>query len=229
MPDDFRPSKNLCLVAAMVLPLSSEKQDWMRLGGDAGDVYKKAMGVDVTNKLLYGASSDDAVEYLKHVCRENRKVGRKLKFEFRRVIGRTDKDRCWCVKSLIKTVLERKGIYVLFGKSKFKNGKHRALLKRIRKAKSVEDGVDIYSKKATGYSRHDHAVSLRSDEIGIRLFDNACTHGSVEFDVASLADKLSDITYCFYFDLFKKGWKKASQPPGSTPPSGSIPLGSMKK
>ena len=63
----------------------------------------------------------------------------------------------------------------------------------------MEDGVDIYSKTATGYSRHDHAVSIRSDETGIRLFDNACVHGSVECDMASLADKICDIMCCLYF------------------------------
>jgi hypothetical protein len=225
MTDYFRPSKYLCLAAAMVLPLSSEKQDWIRLGGDAGDVYKNSIAVDVTSKLHYGASSHDAMNFLKHVCVQNRKVGRKLKFEFRRVIGRVDKDRCWCVKSLIKTVLANKGIYILFGKSKLKNAEHKALLKRIGKAEGVEDKVETYSKKATGFSRHDHAVSIRSDENGVRLFDNACTAGSVEFTVENLADKMADLTYCFFFDLYKKGWKKASQPPGSTPASGSIPLG----
>ena len=85
--------------------------------------------------------------------------------------------------------------------------------------------METYSKKATGYSRHDHAVSIRSDENGARLYDNACTAGSVEFTVENLADKMADLTYCFFLDLYKKGWKKASQPPGSTPPSGSIPLG----
>ena len=118
------------------------------------------------------------------------------------------------MKSLIKTVLANKGIY------KLKNAEHKALLKRIGKAEGVEDKVETYSKKATGYSRHDHAVSIRSDENGVRLFA-----GSVEFTVENLADKMADLTYCFFFDLYKKGWKKASQPPGSTPPSGSIPLG----
>lgn len=64
------------------------------------------------------------------------------------------------------------------------------------------------SRKATGYSRHDHAVSIRSDESGVRLLDNACAAGSVEFTVENLADKMADLTYCFYFDLYKKGWKK---------------------
>ena len=98
------------------------------------------------------------------------------------------------------------------------------MLKRIGKAEGMEDKVETYSKKETGYSRHDHTVSIRSDENGVRLFDNACTAGSVEFTVENLADKMADLTCCF-FDLYKKGWKKASQPRGSTPPSGSIPLG----
>lgn len=204
----------------MVLPLSVEKQGWMRMDGDAGDMYKKSVGVAVDDTLQSGASSHEALKFVKHVCSENRMVGRKLKFEFRRVIGRVDKDRKWCVKSLMETVLERKGIYVLFGKSKLKNDLHVALMKRIRKAGSVEDEIDIYSKKATGCSKHDHAVSIRSDETGIRLFDNACVAGSVAFSVANLADKMCDITYCFYFDLYKKGGKKRSQERGSTPPSG---------
>ena len=104
---------------------------------------------------------------------------------------------------------------------------HVALVKRIRKV--MEDQVDTYSTKATGYSRHDHAVSIRSDETGIRLFDYACVSGSVKCTVAILADRMSDITYCFYFDLYKKGWKRSFKPPGSTSPSGSIPLGPMKK
>ena len=160
MTDDFRPSTNLCLAAAMVMPLSSEKQEWIRMGKDAGVVFKDSIAVDSSDKLHQGASSHDAVKFLKHVCVENGKVGRKLKFEFRRVIGRIEKDRCWCVRSLIKTVLAKKGTYVLFGKSKLKNADHKALLKRIGKAEGVEDKVEIYSGKATGYSRHDHAVSV---------------------------------------------------------------------
>ena len=66
-------------------------------------------------------------------------VGRKLKFEFRRVIGRVDIDRKWCVKS----VLASKGIYILFGKSKTKNDLHVALMKRIRKAEGAENEVDV--------------------------------------------------------------------------------------
>ena len=120
------------------------------MGGDAGDVSKNSIAVDVTSKLHYGASPHDALNFLKHACVWNRKVGRKLKFEFRRVIGRVGKDSCWCVKSLIKTVPAKKGIYILFGKSKLKNAEHKALLKRIGKAEGVDDKVETCSKKAIG-------------------------------------------------------------------------------
>ena len=73
------------------------------------------------------------------------------------------------------------------------------MLKRIGKAEGMEDKVETYSKKETGYSRHDHTVSIRSDENGVRLFDNACTAGSVELTVENLADKMADLTYCFFF------------------------------
>ena len=55
----------------MVLLLSSEKQDSIRLGRDAGDVYKNSIAVDVTSKLHYGASSHDALNFFEAcVCSE---------------------------------------------------------------------------------------------------------------------------------------------------------------
>ena len=93
MKDDFQPSKNLCMATAMVLPLTAQQQGWMRLGGDAGDVFKESAGLPVDHKLHYGASVEDAVGFLKYVCAGNRELGIKLKFEFRRVVGRHDKSR----------------------------------------------------------------------------------------------------------------------------------------
>ena len=56
MSDEFKASKNLCMVAAMVLPLSEEQQEWVRMGGDAGNVFKESFGLEKDNKLLYGTS-----------------------------------------------------------------------------------------------------------------------------------------------------------------------------
>jgi hypothetical protein len=78
-------------------------------------------------------------------------------------------------------------------------------LKRIRSADCVGDELEIYSKVAKGMSRKDHAVSIRSDCDGVRLFDNACIKGSVEFNMTNLSNKMIDLTHCYYLDLYMKG------------------------
>lgn len=207
MKDEFQPSKNLCMAAAMVLPLSAQQQGWMRLGGDAGNVFKESAGLPVDHKLHYGASVEDAVGFLKYVCAGNRELGIKLKFEFRRVVGRHDKSRRWNVQSLMKTVGRRRGIYVIFGKAKRLNRYHEALIKRMKKADCMGEELEIFSKVAKGLSRKDHACSVRNDENGLRLFDNACTKGSIDFSIVNLAGKMIDLTDCYYFDLYEKGKK----------------------
>ena len=208
MKDEFQLSKNLCMAAAMVLPLSAEQQGWMRLDGDAGDTFKKSAGLDLDDKLHYGASVEDAVAYLKYVCAGNRELGIKLKFDFRRVVGRHDKSRRWNVKSLMKTVGKRRGIYVIFGKAKRLNRFHGELMKRIKKADCVGEELEIYSKVAKGLSRKDHACSVRNDENGLRLFDNACTKGSIDFSIENVAGKMIDLTSCYYFDLYERRNKR---------------------
>ena len=195
------------MVAALVLPLSDQQQGWIRMGGDAGNVFKTSLGLSLDNKLLYGSSVGDAVTFLKYVCTENKKRGVKLCYEFRRVAGRYGESRRWNARSLKETVTARKGIYVIFGKAKRTNKIHKALLKRIKSADCVGDELEIYSKVAKGMSRKDHAVSIRSDDDDIRLFDNACTKGSVEFSMTNLANKMIDLTHCYYFDLYEKGRK----------------------
>ena len=64
-----------------------------------------------------------------------------------------------------------------------------------------------FSKVAKGLSRKDHACSVRHDENGLRLFDNACTKGSIDFSIVNLAGKMIDLTDCYYFDLYEKGKK----------------------
>lgn len=205
MNDEFKLSKNLCMAAAMVLPLSAEQQGWMRLGGsDAGNIFKKSAGLPLDHKLLMGASVEDAVEFLKYVCAGNRERGIKLKYEFRRVVGRHDKSRRWNVRSLMKTVGKRRGIYVLYGKAKRLNRCHELLLKRMKKADCVGEELEIFSQVAKGLSRKDHACSIRHDENGLRLFDNACTKGSIDFSILNLAGKMIDLTSCYYFDLYEK-------------------------
>ena len=77
------------------------------MDGDASDTIKKSAGLDLDDKLHYGASVKYAVAYLKYVSAGNRELGIKLKYEFRRVVGRHDKSRHWNVKSMMKTVGKR--------------------------------------------------------------------------------------------------------------------------
>lgn len=60
---------------------------------------------------------------------------------------------------------------------------------------------------AKGLSRMDHAISIRSDENSVRIFDNSCTNGSIKCNVLNLASKMIDLTNCYYFDLYEKGSK----------------------
>ena len=220
MSGEFAKSKGLCLAAAMVLPLVPKRQAWMRMGLDGGEVFKASLGTNISDgkkklsktkqvdkKLAEGSYAEDAVNYLKYVCGENRKLGVKLKYEFRRVAGRNGTKRRWTVKSLLSTVVGRKGIYVIFGKCKWNNAIHTALMKRMRSAKCVGEELEIYSKVAKGNTKKDHAVSIRSDDNGVRLFDNACTNESVEFSVTNLANKMIDVSYCYYYDIYEKGKK----------------------
>lgn len=222
MSGEFAKSKLLCLAAAMVLPLVPKRQAWMRMGKDAGDVFKASLEANIieevgrkkkskklliAKKLHDGAFAEDAVNYLKFVCAENRKLGVKLKHEFRRVAGRNGIKRQWTAKSLLSTVVGRKGIYVIFGKCKWNNAIHIALMKRMRSAKCVGEELEIYSKVAKGNTKKDHAVSIRSDDNGVRLFDNACVNESVEFSITNLANKMIDVSHCYYYDIYEKGKK----------------------
>ena len=144
----------------MVLPLSAAQQKWMRVDGDTENAFKKSVGKEIDDKLLYGASAEDAVTYLQYVCASNKKRGTKLKHEFRRVTGRHGKIRRWTAQSIPKTILEKKGIYVIYWKSKWANAIHAALIKRIKKASCVGEELEIYNKVM---SKKDHAISICND------------------------------------------------------------------
>ena len=51
----------------------------MRVGGDAGNAFKKSLGKEKDDGLLYSASAEDAVTNLKNVCVSNKKWRIKLK------------------------------------------------------------------------------------------------------------------------------------------------------
>ena len=73
---EFKPSRNLCLVASIVLPMTAEQHEWMRLGGDdAGKVFVDATGIDLTDPDHEGTSTHDAMKFFQFVVEENCKRG----------------------------------------------------------------------------------------------------------------------------------------------------------
>lgn len=56
--NEFNPNRNLCMVAAIVTPMTAEQQEWIRLGGnDAGKVCEDATGIDLLDPDNEGAST----------------------------------------------------------------------------------------------------------------------------------------------------------------------------
>ena len=129
---EFNPSRNLYMMAAIHLPMTAEQQELLRLGGDdVGNVFVDATGIDLTDPDHPGASTRDARKFFQFVCEENRKKGINLKYEWKRVNGRTGDLRNWDLASIMKTVIHRNGRYVLIGLSK-RLDEDPKTLKRIR-------------------------------------------------------------------------------------------------
>ena len=131
--NEFNPNRNLCMVAAIVTPMTAEQQEWMRLGGnDAGKVFEDATDIDLTDPEHKGASTRDARKFFQFVCEENRTRGINLKYELKRVNGRVGELKNWDVASITQTIVNRNGHYVLIGLSKRLDDDHPKILKRIR-------------------------------------------------------------------------------------------------
>jgi hypothetical protein len=192
------------MMAAILLPMTAEKQEWLRLGGDdVGKVFVDATGIDLTDPDHPGASTRDARKFFQFVCEENRKRGINLKYEWKRVNGRTGELKNWDLASIMKTVVHRNGHYVLIGLSKRLDEEHPRTLKRIRAVDGEEAKALQYLKTANGKQPIDHAVGVRIADSSNLLFDTACRKDSVKFDILHLADKMCDVSHCFYVDLYK--------------------------
>lgn len=106
----------MCIVAAIALPMTPEQQEWVRLGGNgAGKVFEDATGLDLSDPDHGGASTREAGTFFQFVCEENPKRGINFKYEFKRVNGRVGGElENWDVASIMKTVVDRNGQYLLW-------------------------------------------------------------------------------------------------------------------
>ena len=103
----------------------------------------------------------------------------------------------------MKTVVNRKGHYVLIGLSRELDDKHPKIVKRIRAVEGKEARALQYLKTAKGRKCIDHAVGVRIVDTGNLFLDTACRKGSVKFDILHLADKMNDVSLCFYVNLYE--------------------------
>ena len=162
------------MVAVTFLPMTAERQEWLRLGGDDFvKVFVDVTGIDLTDPDHPGASTRDARNFFQFVCEEIRKRGINLKYEWKRVNGRTGDLKNWDLASIMKTVVNRNGHYVLIGLSKRLDEEHPKILKRIRTVNGEEAKALQYLKTANGKQPIDHAVDVRIADSSNLLFDTA--------------------------------------------------------
>ena len=194
------------------------------MGGtrDVKEVLKTSLGKSLTDKLHYGINVAEVAEFLKYVKRENKRLGRKIGYNWDRVRGRkteTSKkpEKKWTVKSLNQTVLQKNGIYIIWCKARPNNASKivqgRKILEiykdvSLTATEKLTSSIEDFSKKAKGDKIPDHGISILSDGTLNQTFiyDNGTTNkvGKVPFTVKNLSDKVCDLTDCFYFNIFKK-------------------------
>jgi hypothetical protein len=166
---------------------------------------KKSMQLLPTQRFTKGIGSYDINFFLHTLCREYKSLGRNVQFTWLK-IGRNKslKHRGFTGGSIEKLVLSRKGQYVLFGKAKLKNSIHRAFIIRLKKEKKEKLRFIIYSNKARGKCRANHAVGISVDDhLNALYYDNACIESPPKFEVMRLAEKMSDISNCYVFNIFE--------------------------
>ena len=201
---EYDERTNMCLLAALMLPMTEQQQKWVRRGGSASEVFNTAIGREVDDKLKDGANLGDVSKFLRFVVSENAKLGVRLRYTLKCVSGRKCKrggQRWWKPRDLYRTVVGREGSYLLIGKAKMTGTKLTAAMKRIRKVKGNEEKLDKYCVEAKGVCNSNHAVSVKTENGESRLFDNACRNGSVVFSIENLAMKMCDLSACYYVDL----------------------------
>jgi hypothetical protein len=152
--------------------------------------------------LNRGATSEEAHRMLSRVVENNLKIGKSVKFTWRRQGQNQKSGKGWKVTDLQKSVLSKPGKYVLFGKAKKNSEKQKALIRRLNKLESDEEVVEEWGRVAEGYSTMDHAVGIIvSNDLSAHIVDNGCTYGIKDISYINLADRLEDVNICFKFDL----------------------------
>ena len=194
---------NVCMIAAVMPMMNEEQWEYCTMGNtiDVRDVFKTALGLNVDEKFEDGISARDMHKVFSYVVEENYKRGIKLGFEWRRLRPTGG----FQVSRLKEFLLSRKGRYVLLGKTKEKNDKWEALIKRLKKAKKHDNQLSLYAKTSSDKvpkEKMDHAMGLLV-ESEITCFNNGYKSGMLPYSVMNMATQMESINEGYYVDLFK--------------------------
>ena len=167
------------------------------------DSFKKTMNLLPSQKVIKGISSADVNYYLRWLKSYLFDLNIEVDYVRRRV-KKVDKNtsRHFNGDSVNKLMNGRIGQYILFGKAKWNNDAHRKQIKRLRAAGNERMRFKIYGIIANGTKQSDHAVGvfIRVDDDHV-LYDNSMRNISLKLTADSLANKMSDVSCCYIFDL----------------------------
>ena len=164
---------------------------------------KKTMNLLPSQKVTKGISALDVNLYLRWLKSDLSTRNINVEYVWRRV-KKVDKStsRDFNGASVYKLMNGRIGQYIHFGKAKWNNDAHRKQMKRLRAAGNERIRFKLYGIIANGTKQSDHAVGvfIRAADEHL-LYDNSMRNISLKLTADSLANKMSDVSCCYIFDL----------------------------
>ena len=165
--------------------------------------FKTSMNYGKTQKIVKGITAHDVNNYLTSICSRYADQKRIVTFTWKKVFKvNTKTKRVFNGYSIYKMLYGRAGRYVIFGKAKWNNDLHRKLMKKISLLKNERNKFVCYGGNARGTKLPDHAVGiLIGDDKKNFLHDNSMKNIFMELTAHNIANKMSDITCCYSFDI----------------------------
>ena len=199
--------ENMCMLHVMYNGLDEKGRELMTCGGtlEPRELLKSVMVNGAGRTLLYGASSEDAHKLLEKIVQKNQERGKTVMYTWKKVGYNRKSDKRWNVRHIWKTCLAKKGMHVIFGKSKKNSMAHEVLIRKLKKLEKAGDKDEIenlYAATAKGWSALDHAVGIKVDhELNATLICNGTRDGAKIFSMVNLADRMEDVCICYEYDL----------------------------
>ena len=188
--------ENMCMLHVMYNGLDEKGRELMTCGGtlEPRELLKSVMVKRAGRTLLYGASSEDAHKLLEKIVEKNKERGKTVVYTWKKMGYNRKTNKRWNVKHIRKTCLGKKGMHVIFGKSKKNSLCHEKWMKRLRKLEreGEEDEIEnLYAAAAEGWSALDHAVGIKVDhDLNATLICNGTRDGAKKFSMVNLADRM---------------------------------------